>query len=238
MAETTPELSSTSTRIAWLALFGVAFGYLEAAVVVYLRAIYYPEGFTFPLVLAEMEIAFVELGRELATLLMLLGIAGLAARSAWGRFGAFAVAFGVWDLVYYLALEITLGWPESLATWDVLFLLPGIWTGPVWSAGVIAVFLVVCGAWIMKADTDGHRPRPGLVGWGGGAVSLLLLLVSFLWNHTPTYNGEIPEWFPWPIWLGGVIVGLATFGWLFIPLRGTESAGKTGGVMHHGESRE
>ena len=32
-----------------LLLYAVAMGYLEAAVVVYLRAIYYPEGFSFPL---------------------------------------------------------------------------------------------------------------------------------------------------------------------------------------------
>jgi hypothetical protein len=207
---------STRARIAWLVLYGVAFGYLEAAVVVYLRGLYYPDGFSFPLVLMDAHIAVVELGRELATLLMLLAVAGLAARSAWGRFGAFAVAFGVWDLVYYVALKITVGWPESLGTWDVLFLIPGIWTGPVWTAAVIAVFLVVCGAWIMHADAGGHRPSPGWAGWTGGIVSLLLLLVSFLWNHTPTYRGEIPEWFPWPIWLAGVMVGLVTFWWLFM----------------------
>jgi hypothetical protein len=224
MAGSNLQLPSTRARLAWVGLFGVAFGYLEAAVVVYLRAIYYPDGFAFPLILADMDVALVELGRELATLLMLLGIAGLAARSAWGRFGAFAVGFGVWDLVYYAALKVALDWPESMGTWDVLFLIPGIWTGPVWSAAVIAVFLVVCGGWIMKADAAGHRPRPGPAGWGGGAISLLLILTSFLWNHSMTYRGEVPEWFPWPIWLAGVIVGLATFGWLFIPVRGEKSA--------------
>jgi hypothetical protein len=225
MRDDSRQLPSARSRLIWLGVFGVAFGYLEAAVVVYLRAIFYPDGFAFPLVLADTHIALVELGRELATLLMLLGIAGLAARSAWGRFGAFAVAFGVWDLVFYASLKLTLDWPESLATWDVLFLIPGIWTGPVWSAAVIAVFLVLCGGWIMKADTLGHRPRPGLVGWGGAAVSLLLILTSFLWNHSMTYRGEVPVWFPWPIWLAGVLVGLATFGWLFVPMPTDQSAG-------------
>ncbi len=206
-----------ASRLGWLALFGGAFGYLEASVVVYLRALFYPDGFAFPLVLLDERIALVELARELATLLMLLGVAGLAASSAWGRFGAFAFAFGVWDLVYYAGLRAVLGWPESLATWDVLFLIPGIWTGPVWTAAVVALLLVICGAWIMRADAAGHRPRPGALGWAAGSGSLLLLLLSFLWNHGPAARGEVPAWFPWPIWLAGVLMGLAAFVRLFGP---------------------
>jgi hypothetical protein len=35
--------------IIWLAVFSMAMGYLESAVVVYLRKLYYPDGFKFPL---------------------------------------------------------------------------------------------------------------------------------------------------------------------------------------------
>ena len=162
-----------------------------------------------------MRIGVVELIRELATLLMLLAAAGLAAGSAWGRFGAFAFAFGVWDLVYYTVLKAVLGWPASLATWDVLFLLPGIWVGPVWSAVGVAVPLVVCGGWILRAAAAGHRPAPGWSGWTAAGVSLFLLLASFLWNHGPASRGEIPLWFPWPLWAAGVLIGLAAFYRLF-----------------------
>lgn len=210
-----------ASRIGWLTLFGIAFGFVEAAVVVYLRELYYPDGFTFPMVLFEMRIGVVELLRELATLLMLLAAAGLAAGSAWGRFGAFALAFGVWDLAYYAALKVVLGWPASLATWDVLFLIPGIWAGPVWSAVGIAVPLVVCGGWILRADVAGHRPSPSWSDWTAAVVSLLLLLVSFLWNHGLVSRGEVPTWFPWPVWVAGVAVGLAAFHRLFRPFSGT-----------------
>lgn len=202
-------------RLAWLCLFATAFGYLEGAVVVYLRAIYYPDGFGFPLLLAADRIAAVEVGRELATLLMLSCGAALAARTAWGRFGAFAVAFGVWDLAFYLTLKLVLDWPASLATWDVLFLIPGIWTGPVWSAVVIAVLLVVCGVRIMADAAAGKRPRPGWIGWAGSSLSLSLLLTAFLWNHSLALNGGVPVDFPIWLWLAGVVIGLATFAQVF-----------------------
>ena len=45
-----------------LLLYAVAMGYLEAAVVVYLRAIYYPEGFSFPLKPMDPGLLGVEMG--------------------------------------------------------------------------------------------------------------------------------------------------------------------------------
>jgi hypothetical protein len=211
-------------RLGWLTLFGAAFGFLEAAVVVYLRAIYYPDGFRFPLhvIYPPDTLAYTELAREAATLLMLLGVAGVAARSAWGRFGAFAFTFGVWDLVFYAGLKVVLDWPASLATWDVLFLLPGIWTGPVWSAAVIALCLVAGGAVILGQDAAGRPPRIRWFHWCGAVLSLLVLLLAFLWNHRTAVEGGVPEWFPWPVWLLGVALGLATFvhlSWIRSPTR-------------------
>jgi hypothetical protein len=86
----------------WTAVFGAAFGWVEAAVVVYLRRIVYPDGFALPLAPIEPHLAAVELGREAATLIMLAAVAMLAGRTRWQRFAAFIVAFGVWDLAYYL----------------------------------------------------------------------------------------------------------------------------------------
>lgn len=200
-------------RIAWLSLFAAAFGFVEAAVVVYLRAIYYPEGFAFPLHLIDPSdpLAITEVVREASTLLMLLGAACLAARGAWGRFGAFALAFGVWDLVFYAGLWAVLGWPESLATWDVLFLIPGVWTGPVWSAAGIAVLLVVCGSLIMRQEAEGRAPRIRRVHWLAAVLSLGSLLTAFLWNHRTALEQGVPEGFPWTIWLLGILLGLGTF---------------------------
>ena len=210
---------SLAARLVWLSVFGAAFGFLEAAVVVYLRALFYPQGFQFPLAVPPLSIGLIELAREVATLLMLLAVACLTARSAWGRFGAFAFVFGVWDLIFYIGLRATVSWPTSLTTWDVLFLIPGVWTGPVWSVVFISFFLVICGAWILIADGRGHHPTPGFLGWVGGTLSFGLLLLSFLWNHRAASHGEVPAWFPWPLWLAGVMVGLGIFFHLFRPAR-------------------
>lgn len=202
-------------RILWLTVFAIAFGFVEAAVVIYLRELFYPGGFRFPLVALPATTAGIEVVREAATLVMLWAAAALSARSGWGRFGAFALVFGVWDLAFYAALWLVLRWPESLATWDVLFLIPGIWTGPVWSAAIVAALLILCGAAIFKADDEGKVPRTSVAAWLGAAASLALLLTAFLWNHGPAIRGEVPAWFPWPVWLAGVLVGLATFGVAF-----------------------
>jgi hypothetical protein len=203
-------------RLAWLAVFATAFGFLEAVVVVYLRALTYPEGFAFPLRLLPERLEWIEIAREAATLVMLAGASALAGRGFWGRFGAFAVAFGVWDLVYYAGLRVLLGWPASWATWDVLFLIPGIWTGPVASAAAIALLLTVCGALMWRRATDGYSPRPRAWHVVAAVVSLTLLLGAFLANHELVLNGGVPARFPWALWASGALAGLAAFGDLFL----------------------
>jgi hypothetical protein len=205
--------SGWNRRLAGLVAFGVAFGFMEASVVIYLRELLYPDGFLFPLALPGGRVLGVELGREVATLVMLAGTAAAAGRTAWGRFGIFAFLFGVWDLVYYLVLWAVLGWPESLFTWDVLFLLPGIWSGPVLSAGLIAVSLVIAGGYLMRTEEGPGRFRPGAGVWFPGAISLGLLLWAFLANHGVVKEGGVPEAFPWGLYTAGFLLGWTAFGW-------------------------
>jgi len=111
-------------RLAAVTTFGIAFGFIEAAVVVYLRLHFYPEGFTFPLAEMPGPVILTEVAREAATIIMLACIGWIAGRRFLDRFAYFAFAFGVWDIFYYVFLKVILGWPESLLTWDVLFLIP------------------------------------------------------------------------------------------------------------------
>jgi len=209
------------SRLVWLTAFGVAFGYLEGAVVVYLRTIYYPGGFGFPLALPEDRILGVELGREVATLIMLWAVARLAGRSGWDRFGVFAFLFGVWDIVFYAALWLALGWPESLLTWDVLFLVPLVWTGPVITALLVAGCLVAAGALMMRRAADGVRPfRPWWV-WAGAAVALGLLLYAFMANHGIVRANGVPDAFPWVPFSLGLILGWGVF-WLAFYARASQ----------------
>lgn len=64
-----------------IALFAIAMAYLEAAVVVYLRMIFYPEGFQFPLKLMPITTMLIEYGREFSTIVMLVVIGYLTGKS-------------------------------------------------------------------------------------------------------------------------------------------------------------
>jgi len=141
----------------WITAFAVAMGFLESAVVVYLRAIYYPEGFAFPLVPMDPALVITELLREFATLVMLLAPGAMLARGRMERFAWFCWAFAVWDLFYYVFLKLLLGWPESFLTWDVLFLLPTVWVGPVLAPCMVSLGMLMLAALILH----GREVKPG-----------------------------------------------------------------------------
>jgi ABC-type tungstate transport system substrate-binding protein len=189
-------------RLAWTAIFGAAFGWVEAAVVVYLRRIVYPGGFALPLAPLDPSLAIVELVREAATIAMLAAVAMLAGRTRWQRFAAFIVAFGVWDLVYYLGLKLALDWPASLATWDVLFLLPWPWLGPVYAPATVAVLMAIFGSLVMLEEEVRPR-RADLVAWLLGAAGALVLLVTWLYDLDAGLRQAAPASYPWPCFAVG-----------------------------------
>ena len=121
----------TFRTIFYVILFAVAMGFLESAVVIYLRTIYYPEGFAFPIKLSGQTIALTEVLREAATLVMLFTVSLIADKKGINRFAYFLLAFAVWDIFYYIFLKLLIHWPASFFTWDILFLIPFIWVGPV-----------------------------------------------------------------------------------------------------------
>ena len=204
-------MSSPARRNGWLALFGIAFGVLEAAVVVYLRELYYPDGFRFPIVIIEQRIAIVELVRELATMLMLLGVAMAAARDRMDGFFVFAFLFGVWDIVYYLGLWAFLGWPDSLMTWDVLFLIPVPWLGPVIYPVAVSLFLI--GGFVVheRLHARGVTVRLTAGEWISAACGALLVIVAFCWNWRAVGEGAVPQSFPVAMFAIGMALGVLPF---------------------------
>lgn len=134
-------------------VFAMAMGLLEAAVVIYLRKIYYPDGFDFPIQPMEIEMIRVEIFREIATLLMLLSVAYFTGNHMLSRFGYFLINFGLWDLSYYAFLKVFLNWPVSLMDWDVLFLLPLVWVGPVLAPVILAGLMVVFGSFLVRTSS-------------------------------------------------------------------------------------
>jgi hypothetical protein len=144
-----------------MTVFAVAMAFLESAVVIYLRALYYPEGFAFPLAPIDSRIATTELVREFATLIMLLAPGALIIHRRLDRFAWFCYCFAVWDLFYYIFLKLLLGWPQNFFTWDILFLLPVPWVGPVLAPCLVSLGLLVLAVVLMRrrASDKAYRPR-------------------------------------------------------------------------------
>jgi len=184
-----------------LALFGIAFGYLEAAVVVYLRTIYYPTGFTFPLRPITPFVLSVEIGREAATLAMLVTVAALPGgrRRLW--LARLLFTFGLWDIFYYVGLKLLLNWPASLCDWDILFLIPAPWAAPVWAPAAVATFFVIAGAAALLARGDVSFSRWH---WLLGIAGAIAVTAAFLWNARTCIAGEVPVSFPWPLFAAGL----------------------------------
>ncbi|MCE3294845.1 MAG: hypothetical protein K0R65_559 [Crocinitomicaceae bacterium] len=124
-------------------IFAVAMGLLESSVVIYLRELYYPEGFNFPIKRIPYNVSVVEIWREAATIVMLIGVGYIAGKNVLERFAFLCYAFAIWDLFYYVFLYVFIAWPESIFTWDLLFLLPFPWVGPVWAPCLIALLMIV-----------------------------------------------------------------------------------------------
>jgi hypothetical protein len=208
-----------------LFLFGISFGYVEAAVVIYLRALYEPlrqrltpgraPGDLFPLVDRDRMVAEapetgrllnVEVIREAATIIMLAAAAMLVAgeRSLW--LPAFSIAFGVWDVCFYLFLKLWIDWPASLMTWDLLFLLPVPWVAPVLAPVLVSFTIIGCGlAALYRPVHIRSREWIGLV-LGGGLVFL-----SFTWDFRNLLAGSLPHSFAWWLFLAGELLSLGTF---------------------------
>lgn len=158
-------------------------GFLEAIVVVYLRMIYYPEGFDFPLALMPPEVLSVEWVREIATLVMLAGVGIITGRNNLQRLFYALFAFGVWDIIYYVALRIFLAWPASLLTWDLLFLVPVPWLGPVLAPVICSVTMMIMAIIIIGRQERGYIVSPSPADWiliyGGAAVILYTFLIDY-----------------------------------------------------------
>jgi len=174
---------SIRNKIIFLVLFSIAMGYLEASVVVYLRQLYYPEGFLFPLKLMALEALSIEYLRELSTLVMLFSIAIIAGRIFYERFAYFLLCFGIWDIFYYVWLKVLLNWPESFLTWDILFLIPVVWAGPVLAPVLCALTMVVISASILFFQQKGYRVKMKLLEWILLFIGTFIILITFLWEY-------------------------------------------------------
>jgi hypothetical protein len=213
-----------------LLLFGAAFGYLEAAVVSYLRALHEPArqrfypgrspADLFPLLTldqvraaapGQMQTLAIEIGREAATIAMLAAIALAVASSAGEWAAAFVIAFGVWDIAFYLFLKLLLDWPASLFTWDILFLLPVPWVGPVLAPVLVSVMMIAAGVWQLRAQSRGEVIRIGAAHWSGIMTGAVIIVISFAMDYRNIMAGGIPHKFNWWLFTTGLGIGVLSY---------------------------
>ncbi|MFZ8842533.1 MULTISPECIES: hypothetical protein [Thermoflexus] len=173
-------MSGWMGRLLVLSLFAAAMAYVESAVVVYLRHVY---GITDLLRDAPTQpdpLTPIELGREIATLVMLGTVGALTGRTPAARWGFFLYAWGLWDILYYAWLRVFIGWPASLLDWDLLFLIPLPWWGPVWAPVLAAAMMMVVGARMARRSEQGFVLRIDRAALLLGALGSLLALYTVL----------------------------------------------------------
>ena len=139
---------------------------------------------------------------------MLAAVGWLAGRTWRQRAGYAAIAFGIWDVFYYVFLRPISGWPNSLLDWDILFLLPLPWWGPVLAPVSIAILLILWGTLVtqtsdrvgLSADT-GERWT-----WAMAGVGAVLALGIFMTDALRALPGGrdailrvLPVAFNWPL---------------------------------------
>lgn len=192
-------------------LFAIAMAYLESSVVVYLRELYYPDGFSFPLREMPLFIMVTEIGRETATIIMLYTYAYTAGRNRREIFAYFSIIFGIWDIWYYIWLKVLIDWPASLLEWDILFLIPAPWVGPVLAPVIVSLALIAAGYVILHFEIR-HKPlllRPA--DWLLEVAAGLIIICSFLTNADSFAAFNSPETYPWWIFCLGLTGGLVVF---------------------------
>jgi hypothetical protein len=202
-----------------ICILALAFGWIEASVVLYLREIsaresalhaatYLPN---LPVALASLpgHLVALEMAREACTLVLLGAVGWLAGGRLADRIGAFVAAFGMWDLTYYAVLRLVSGWPDSISTWDILFLIPSPWVAPVWAPITVATLLVLGGSYLFW--TADHERRYRWMDIGVLLVSACLTVAAFLVRSTVVIDHRVPETFPiWLFW-SGVALGTVWF---------------------------
>jgi len=203
-------------RFCIVVVFGIAFGYIEAAVVVYLRTIFHPDGFGFPLTNFGISplwkpLLFTEIGREAATIVLILTAAVLFGRNLQERFAYFLTIFAVWDIFYYVWLKILLGWPESIMDWDILFLIPLTWASPVLAPLLISVTLLIFAIAILYRGYNAKPIKATPTDWLVFCLSGLIVVGSFCIAGRHITKPDFQSHFYWPLFVAGHIIAIAFF---------------------------
>ncbi|MHC4105998.1 MAG: hypothetical protein ACYSR9_13735 [Planctomycetota bacterium] len=197
-------------------VFSIAFAYIESAVVVYLREIFYPDGFTFPLTTFGLSplwkrLLLTEIGREAATIVLIFTGSWLVGKNRHQRFAYFMTIFAVWDIFYYVWLKVLLDWPSSIMDWDILFLIPTTWASAVLCPVLISLTLLIFAAIILYRDAHGGTIKVTWPDWLSFIVSGIIVVVSFCTPGPHVTEPDFKSYFYWPLFAAGLLLAVGVF---------------------------
>ncbi|MHC4691651.1 MAG: hypothetical protein ACYS67_02835 [Planctomycetota bacterium] len=216
-------LKTTATRFVIACLFSIAFAYIESAVVVYLRVIFHPDGFIFPLsnvdtILQHKALLLTEIGREAATIVLILTGAWLFGRNLQQRFAYFLTIFAVWDIFYYIWLKVFSAclkaipdWPLSIMDWDILFLIPIAWASPVLAPVLVSIVMLAFAMIILYRDCCGRPVRASRIDWIIFIAAAVVIVVSFCIPGPHIAEPDYQSYFYWPLFAIGLLAAVALF---------------------------
>ncbi len=205
--------SRLMNQVLTVTFYALAMAYLESAVVVYLqRALSMTPSTLFPLrdQATLGGLGAIEVGREVATIVMLAAIGWLAGKTSLERMAWTSVAFGIWDIGYYFWLWVFIGWPSSLGTTDLLFLIPVPWVAPILAPMLVSLALIFFGLIVARRASRGEAFALKLTHWLLLVVGGLVVILSFTWDAGNILRGGMPSSFMWPVFFAGM--GIAVMG--------------------------
>ncbi len=164
-------------------IFAAAMGFLEVVIVVYLRKLYYPRGFNFPLASIETWVINIEWIREFFTVVMLICIGFLAGKTLYEKFAYFLYSFAIWDIFYYIWLKVILNWPASFLTWDLLFLIPWPWAGPVITPIIYSVSITILALCIIHYKDKNYKIKLSKIEWVLFILGSATIMFTFLYDY-------------------------------------------------------
>lgn len=196
--------------------FGVAFAYIEAAVVVYLREIFHPDGFTFPMKVFGLgplakRLLLTEIGREAATIVLISAGAWLFGRNRRHRVAYFLTIFAVWDIFYYVWLKVLIDWPASIMDWDILFLIPVVWASPLLYPVLLSVMMLAFAAVLLLRPPSAGPFRVTLPDWIGFIASGLIVVVCFCLAGVHAAEQDFASHFYRSLFAAGALLCLTVF---------------------------
>lgn len=220
-------------RLSIVFAYAIAMAWVESAVVVYLRTLIgrVTPYQTDPLPVS-VGLGWIEVGRELATLVMLFTVGWLAGQTWRSRSGYSLIAFGTWDIFYYVFLVPMSGWPRSFLDWDVLFLVPLPWWGPVLAPVLISLLLISGGMLVAWGES---RQKPiwphrwtvvlNFLGIGLALYAFMLPALQVIQGGEQAVRQVLPTSFNWTLFGLAFILLAAPIADMALQLRRMTSKG-------------